>query len=169
MKFEQHQCPEKFEIKKLTADDWEKFRELRLKGLQTDPESFARSYEEEVAYDADYWTTRLANTDRTYYVAEDGDRFVATATSNKYAQDTYSIQAVYTLPEFRGKGLSETLITKLIDEAKQKGAKKITLAVNQKNTNALSLYKKLGFTIATEKVRETKDGKRDYFYMEKTL
>jgi ribosomal protein S18 acetylase RimI-like enzyme len=169
MKFEQKQSPEKFNIKKLTVEDADKYREIRLKGLETDPQSFGSTYEEEAIKDEEYWKERLLNPKRTFYVAEEGDKFISTATSNNYDENIWSIQAVYTLPEFRGKGLSETLIRKLIDEAGQKGAKLITLGVNQKNSNAISLYEKLGFKIVREKIKEAKDGDRDYFHMEKIL
>ena len=55
MKFEQKQSPEKFNIKKLTVEDADKYREIRLKGLETDPQSFGSTYEEEAIKDEEYW------------------------------------------------------------------------------------------------------------------
>lgn len=49
------------------------------------------------------------------------------------------------LPEHRGKGVGHTLMTATIAKARAKGLTRIELTVREKNTNAITLYKKLGF------------------------
>jgi ribosomal protein S18 acetylase RimI-like enzyme len=66
-------------------------------------------------------------------------------------------------PEYRGKGIGETLCSELIDKAKYLKCKTISLNVNNDNKVAIRLYKKLGFIVPTKKP----DGlRRDVIYME---
>lgn len=169
---EQMQTPEKIiSFKKVSPDDWQKFREIRLKGLQTDPQAFGGTFESESQENEEYWKERFSNPERCFYAAENGNIFVATAGSKKIAEDNWMIIAVYTLPEFRGKNISQELINHLVDEAKIKGATKVSLMVNPIQESAVKLYEKMGFkTIKIEKNQKMGDGKvYDEFYMEKSL
>lgn len=59
--------------------------------------------------------------------------------------DEAHITNVAMLPEYRGKGLGEAIMKKLIEVAKEKGVKTMTLEVRVSNHVAQSLYRKLGF------------------------
>lgn len=59
--------------------------------------------------------------------------------------DEAHITNVAILPEYRGRKLGEALMRKVIEVAKEKGAKTMTLEVRMTNTIAQSLYRKLGF------------------------
>lgn len=169
---EQMQTPEKIiSFKKVSPDDWQKFREIRLKGLQTDPQAFGGTFEGESQENEEYWKERFSNPERCFYAAEEGNIFVATAGSKKIAEDNWMIIAVYTLPEFRGKNISKELIEKIINEAKKTGATKVSLMVNPQQESAVNLYKKMGFEIIKiEKDQKMGDGKiYDEYYMEKQL
>lgn len=50
------------------------------------------------------------------------------------------------LPQFRGKGLGEKLLKKVLDHAKSFGLEKVELHVYTDNSPAINLYKGLGFT-----------------------
>ncbi|MBR2465113.1 MAG: GNAT family N-acetyltransferase, partial [Clostridia bacterium] len=50
--------------------------------------------------------------------------------------------AVYTMPEYRGKGYMEKLLTYLIEEGKKSGIKTI---LNSADMKAIPLYKRVGF------------------------
>lgn len=49
------------------------------------------------------------------------------------------------LPGFRGQGIGQKLLEKVLSHAKKIGLEKVELQVNTTNTAAISLYKKLGF------------------------
>jgi ribosomal protein S18 acetylase RimI-like enzyme len=171
MNQEQIQSPKKISFKKVSPEDWEKFREIRLKGLQSDPQAFGGTFESESQEGEDYWKERFSNPERCFYAAEEEGVFVATAGSKKIAEDNWMIVAVYTLPEFRGKNISKELIKRIIGEAKKTGAAKVSLMVNPMQESAVKLYEKLGFqTIKIEKDQKMGDGKiYDEYYMEKAL
>lgn len=50
-------------------------------------------------------------------------------------------------PDFRGKGLGKELLNQLLHQASNEGATKALLQVDSKNTAAIALYKKMGFTL----------------------
>lgn len=51
------------------------------------------------------------------------------------------------IAEYRGKGIGEALIRTAINQAKSRGLTRIELTVNENNSSAIALYKKLGFVI----------------------
>lgn len=54
---------------------------------------------------------------------------------------------LYVRPELRSQGLGKALLIALLHEASNQGATKALLQVDAKNTPAITLYKKLGFTL----------------------
>lgn len=50
-------------------------------------------------------------------------------------------------PDFRGRGIGETLMRHVIDKVRARGATFMTLEVRTSNAGAVTLYKKLGFEI----------------------
>ena len=59
--------------------------------------------------------------------------------------DEAHITNIALLPEYRGRKLGEALLRKLMDYARENGAKTMTLEVRVSNNVAQSLYRKLGF------------------------
>lgn len=59
--------------------------------------------------------------------------------------DEAHITNIALLPKYRGKKLGEALLRKVMDIAREKGAKTMTLEVRVTNDIAQSLYRKLGF------------------------
>ena len=57
--------------------------------------------------------------------------------------------------DYRGKGIGKSLIKDMIKVAKDRGICALTLEVNEKNNNAIHLYRKFGFIL---------EGKRTKFY-----
>lgn len=56
------------------------------------------------------------------------------------------ITTIAVLPEYRGRGLGEQMLTHLLDEAMARSASWITLEVRESNEVAQRLYRKYGFT-----------------------
>ena len=44
---------------KLTPEDWENFKAIRLKALETDPTAFGSSYKQEVNRSEEIWKQKL--------------------------------------------------------------------------------------------------------------
>lgn len=60
--------------------------------------------------------------------------------------DEAHITNIAVLPEYRGQKLGERLLQRVMDLAREKGAKSMTLEVRVSNMVAQNLYRKLGFT-----------------------
>lgn len=75
----------------------------------------------------------------------DGELIAAGRTANV---DKWTVLTrLFVRPDFRGKGLGKELVIRLLDQASKAGATKALLQVDAKNTSAIGLYKKLGFTL----------------------
>ncbi|CBY29439.1 hypothetical protein Y11_30911 [Yersinia enterocolitica subsp. palearctica Y11] len=58
-----------------------------------------------------------------------------------------SVEAIFTLPEFEGRGMASLILTAIKQEAKQRGFAKLTLAATP---NASVFYEKNGFILIGE-------------------
>ena len=57
------------------------------------------------------------------------------------------VLGVALLPELRGQGLGERLMRQTLDAARAFGLHRVELTVREENTNAIALYRKVGFEI----------------------
>ena len=62
-------------------------------------------------------------------------------------RDEVQITNIALHPDFRGRGIGETVLTVILKEVRAKGATFVTLEVRSSNTPAVSLYRKLGFKV----------------------
>jgi ribosomal-protein-alanine N-acetyltransferase len=63
-------------------------------------------------------------------------------------EESHILNVAVDLP-YRGLGLAQKLIRKVIDLSLRQGVKKVVLDVRKSNNSAIQLYQKLGFTIQT--------------------
>jgi len=143
-------------IIKLEPSRWEEYKNLRLEALKNEPTAFAASYEEKASKEDEYWQNQLkkfqeAQEDSMWFAEADG-KLVGMAgwyrNNTEKLRHTATIYAIYTNPEFRGKGIAGRLITSVLNELESKPEiVKIDLNVNTKNEAAANLYKKLGFEV----------------------
>jgi ribosomal protein S18 acetylase RimI-like enzyme len=64
--------------------------------------------------------------------------------------DAWVIDSVATMPEFRGRGIAENLLLKILDEGRIQGHSVSQVNMYIGNKPALNLYKKMGFEITGE-------------------
>lgn len=162
-----------FSIRELTLDDAPQMRELRLLGLKTDSFAFGASFETESLQPLSFFESRCTSSygkvlfggfvdgqlvALTNLVREQGLK------SNHHA----SIYAVYTHPNFRGRGISKALLTEAIHTAKNwPGLEFVQLGVATNNAAAIRVYEQAGFkTWGTQTSALCVDGKYiDEHYM----
>lgn len=155
--------------RKVTPDDWRQFKEIRLKGYQTDPQAFGGAVVKDATGDESFLRERLTREDRFFFVAEENNIFVSIAGAKKIENGDWHLIAVYTIPEFRGKGISKKVCELVIEEIKLMGIEHMCLEVNIDQKNAVEQYKNMGFEIVEiEKDQDMADGKlHDEYYMKK--
>ncbi|MDP2860736.1 MAG: GNAT family N-acetyltransferase [bacterium] len=164
--------PNSISIISLTPDKWETYRDIRLKGLLEDPQAFARSYKEEVAFPQEKWLQRASS---PYgFMAFKNDiplgtmgAFISGEPDNKVA----NIVGAFVSKDARRKGVGSKLLKAVLDKIKQESSvKTVKLSVNKSQTPAIELYEKFGFRIIGEKTQKMGDGKEHTEYlMELTL
>ncbi|MBG9757274.1 N-acetyltransferase family protein [Lysinibacillus sp. fkY74-1] len=145
------------EIRLLTAQDATSYRTLRLEGLQTNPEAFGSSFEEEKDMALELFASRLEAQGSFTFGAFDQNELCGVATlvqeSKMKLKHKASIFAVYVSPKKRGHGLGKRLMQEIIKQGKQLAdVEQINLTVVSSNESAKGLYTSLGFLMfGTEK------------------
>jgi ribosomal protein S18 acetylase RimI-like enzyme len=128
-------------------DDWPLVREIRLRSLSSDPDSFGQSWERESTYEDDAWRERVH--DAAWFLAVDDGNPVAVVASRHEADSPVNereLQAMWVTPGSRKEGLARNLADSVLGWAKEDGADTVTLYVGPGNAPARALYEALGFT-----------------------
>lgn len=85
-----------------------------------------------------------------HFIAIDGKKIIGWCDAPPFPRETrahcYHL-GMGLLPEYRGKGLGRQLIKTVIQDAIEKGAKRIELTVYENNIRAKKLYANLGFEV----------------------
>ncbi|BCB02111.1 ribosomal protein S18-alanine N-acetyltransferase [Bacillus sp. KH172YL63] len=100
----------------------------------------------------------------TYLVAEEDERVVGYC-GVWLVVDEGHITNVAVLPDYRGRGVGEALMRKLMDVAGECGARTMTLEVRVTNGAAQHLYRKLGFQDGGIRKRYYSDNQEDALVM----
>ena len=99
---------------------------------------------------SDPWSERsiaseLDNQLAFWLVATEGDT-VSGYIGSQTVMDETDMMNVAVHPDFRRRGIAETLVTGLVEELKNNGSHCLTLEVRASNAPAIALYEKLGFS-----------------------
>ena len=133
-------------VRRLTEDDAEIFRQIRLQALKEHPETFQSTYESAAEMPLDAFKQRL----RQYalfggFVGEDLCGFVGFyPLKNPKISHKGIMWGMYVKPEARGTGLAEAMVEAVADFAKGK-VEQILLSVITDNERAMRFYQKMGF------------------------
>ena len=132
-------------ISQLPADEWQKYREIRLLALKSDPYAFGSSYEEEANLTETDWRNRIC----AMWFAIVGNDVVGLIgliqQNNLATKHCGHIISLWIKPEFRRQGIAKRLIQKLKDIAPNMGLRKLSLHVSTTQPAAKQLYEMLGF------------------------
>lgn len=98
---------------------------------------------------ADPWSERSIATELTtpwsFWVVAVDDGLVVGYVGSQSSYEQADIMNVAVHPDWRGRGIAESLITYLIKELRSQSCMALMLEVRASNAPALALYKKLGF------------------------
>jgi ribosomal protein S18 acetylase RimI-like enzyme len=137
------------EVRRLRADEWERYRAWRLAMLHEAPYAFGTTFAQASAFPDDEWrerVTRMATSDETVmYVAEHDGAWHACA--GCYVEDGVpNVFGVWTHPDHRGRGAASRCVEAAVTWAREQGYDEIRLMATDTNTTAIRLYERLGFT-----------------------
>lgn len=80
-------------------------------------------------------------------VAYDGDVPVGCASFKKYDEENVEVKRVFIKDEYRGRGISKTLMAMLEERARKQGYKYLILESGEPLVAAMALYRKLGYKV----------------------
>lgn len=100
----------------------------------------------------------------TYIVLEEEGKIIGYCGAWLVVDEAH-ITNIAILPEFRGRGLGEALLKKMIDKCREDHIERMTLEVRVSNTVAQSLYKKLGFQDGAIRKNYYSDNQEDAIVM----
>lgn len=70
---------------------------------------------------------------------------VACGAIKEYGKDAMEVKRMFTLPEYRGRGIAGQLLAELESWAVELGAKRVVLETGKKQVEAISLYERSGY------------------------
>ena len=120
-------------VRAFTPDEWELFRDLRLRALLDAPDSFTSTYAREAAFDEQTWRARTAP--MAYATVEDAPAGIVGAMPVD-DDDALVLVAMWVAPEHRGSGVAE---------ARRLGRIRVGLWFTDGNEAARRLHTRVGF------------------------
>lgn len=133
-------------IRRLSVDDVEIFRRIRLEALSRDPSAFASVYDDWVGLPEEEWRDRLSE---PVFVAFLNDEPVGMMGLSRYRPRKIAHRAilvsVYVRKRARGTGIAADLLAAVSDYARSRGIAQLELAVNAENAVAVQFYRRHGF------------------------
>jgi RimJ/RimL family protein N-acetyltransferase len=142
-------------IRALTAADAEAYRAVRLEALRLEPDAFASSYDEESERPLEIFRERLEGKfgGITFGAFVDGsDEIAGTAggvrEERMKTRHKLLLVGVYVRPAYRGRGLGEKLVGRVLQHARESGdISVVQLKVAIENRPACALYERMGLKI----------------------
>jgi ribosomal protein S18 acetylase RimI-like enzyme len=122
-------------LRALAPDDWETFRDIRLRSLADSPDAFGSTWERERAFTEAEWRRRLGV---PVYVVEDPRPVAIGGTFDQ--EGVPHVWGMWTDPAHRGRGHARRILDALIPPGTP-----AQLDVNVTNDGARTAYQRYGF------------------------
>ncbi|MGE9781771.1 GNAT family N-acetyltransferase [Janibacter sp. CX7] len=131
-------------VRRLTGEDWQLYRAVRLAMLLDEPAAYGSNFAREVAYDEERWRSLFG---QAIFLAESGDGLpLGAATLLRLdPADVPEIVAMWVAGHARGRGIADALVDAAVTEAAAGGAAEVRLHVMLDNPRALAFYERSGF------------------------
>lgn len=136
-------------IRRLTPDEWQLLRRVRLDALRESPAAFASSVEREAAFDEARWRFRLESS--AYFVAERDGEVVGMACAVRHVEPdsdlppAMELVSMWVAPAYRRGGVGARLVAEVLDFARGEGEPLLGLWVAGGNEQAEAFYRGAGF------------------------
>ncbi len=135
------------EVTQIGPDDWELLRDLRARVLDTDPDAFGSTLEDEQNYDETQWRGRL---ERGYsIVVRLDDRLVGLGGLFEVSTGVSMVVSMWVAPEARGRGIGRMILDDVLSAVAPEN--RVVLWVADGNPAARRLYERAGFTDTGER------------------
>lgn len=139
------------DVRIVRADEWEAFRELRLRALEDAPDAFGGTHATAVEEPESYWHGWITGDGWDgvvrSWVADDRGRFRGMAVGARFDDEpaTLNLFGMWVAPEGRGSGIARRLVDMVEAWGLALGVERLVLRVSDGNARAEAFYAKLGF------------------------
>lgn len=143
-------------VRQLLEEDWQIYREIRLRSLKQDPDSFCSTHETESNCTDEQWKDRLRLGARSFasmpLIAQLGNESLGLACGVVHAaeDDAAQLYQMWVAPSSRGSGIGRRLVVEIVGWAAGLGVRTLNLGVTSGNTAAVRLYESIGFVAVGE-------------------
>ena len=155
-------------IETLSFSQWQEYKELRLRALETEPQAFLSSYEEEAAYPDGKWQQRLEQAGKgkswIFFARSLNGKLVGMIggyrDDNDLKNHSAQIWGVYVDRQMRGRGIAKALMARMLEELESDpDVNMAILEVNTDQESAKGLYESFGFQVKTTYSEKLGDGR----------
>ena len=139
-------------VRRMTPEDWQIWRAVRLAALTDAPRAFASTLDREQGYDERTWRDQVEPGRGVKVVALTGDAPVGVAAGwvHREWNDAVELFGMWVAPSARGTGVGDALVHQVLDWAHEGGHPQVRLWVVEDNHRARRLYERLGFIRTAE-------------------
>jgi GNAT superfamily N-acetyltransferase len=139
------------ELLRLTSEDWQVYRDVRLRALADAPFAFGSSVQEEEMLTEDELRTKLIH--RMQLVAQEGTAIVGTVGGERCddVDGAALLVSMWVCPLARGRGVGDLLVHTILDWATAQGHDQVRLWFAEGNQSAARLYSRHGFVLTGER------------------
>lgn len=128
----------------ITPDEWEDWRDIRLRSLLEDPDAFGSTYARESQFDESTWRARTDGTSGPAMLAYADDKAVGMGAGWLYEPGRLMVVAMWTEPAWRGQGVGRSVLDQVVAWARERELRP-DLWVADSNPAARRLYERYGF------------------------
>jgi ribosomal protein S18 acetylase RimI-like enzyme len=151
--------------RRLGAEEWATFAEIRLVALRDSPNAFGATYDGSVNNDEAAWRSWLAGGGEwegvvnSFVVGDERGPFgIATCAVFDEAPRAAHLFSMWVSPERRRAGAGRRLVEAVVERARELGADEVTLRVTEGNDQAASFYSSCGFVGTSDAPEPLRDG-----------
>jgi len=159
------------ELRELTPDDWQDWRDLRLAALADAPFAFGSQLADWVDAEESRWRARLEMPGSLNLIAVlDGTPVgMATGVPDDEEPGATALISMWIAPSGRGQGVGDALMARIESQARSTSSHTLKLSVVEGNKNAHALYLRNGYHDTGEPGDLMPDGIHRELIMRKTL
>ncbi|WP_144711566.1 GNAT family N-acetyltransferase [Curtobacterium pusillum] len=149
-------------LRRVTADDWERWRSVRLAALAEAPAAFGSTLDDWADAPEHRWRARLSIPGALDLLAYEGPAAVGMASGVPGDEPgTVELISMWVDPAHRGRGVATDLIGAVAQWAREYGAQSLDLSVMPDNDAARRTYERNGFVAADEPGDALPDGRHE--------
>jgi ribosomal protein S18 acetylase RimI-like enzyme len=162
-------------VRRISPHEGDRLRDIRLRALQNAPGAFASSFETESARPREAWEeaagARSVGAGAATFVAEVGREWLGLIGAFRASErlEIVELVSMWVAPEFRGRGVAQSLIEEVVAWGQATGADAVGLGAADGNEAAIAVYERAGFVLTGERAPLPSDSSRDELRMILTL